>query len=374
MREMTRAIGQIAGDSLFIGRLPMGCRLCAKGSKMVLFVTGLCDSSCYYCPLSVEKAGKDVIFADEVPVTSDADIISEVDAIGAKGSGFSGGDPLCKLERTLHYLRLLKSAREADFHIHLYTSKCSADRESLKRLMDAGLDEIRFHPQTSDWAGVETAVRIGMNVGLEVPAIPGTAERLQALAVRAEETGVSFVNINELEASESNFQRMASLGMRLTSMDASSVAGSKETAVEVLEWGAKNLSKLSLHYCSARFKDAVQMRNRLERRLKRTRRAFEERDDADPLLILGIIRAPHGQRLDMRALESLQDTLESQFDVPSNLVNLDNARMRIEIAPWILGEIAGELRKLLDLNPEIEMGIAFEYPSWDRLQTLFNPL
>jgi pyruvate formate-lyase activating enzyme-like uncharacterized protein len=48
--------------------------------------------------------------------------------------------------------------------------------------------------------------------------------------------------------------------------------------------------------------------------------------------------------------------------------------MRIEIAPWILGEIAGELRKLLDLNPEIEMGIAFEYPSWDRLQTLFNPL
>jgi pyruvate formate-lyase activating enzyme-like uncharacterized protein len=157
-------------------------------------------------------------------------------------------------------------------------------------------------------------------------------------------------------------------------MDASSVAGSKETAVEVLEWGAKNLSKLSLHYCSARFKDAVQMRNRLERRLKRTRRAFEERDDADPLLILGIIRAPHGQRLDMRALESLQDTLESQFDVPSNLVNLDKARMRIEIAPWILGEIAGELRKILDPNPEIEMGIAFEYPSWDRLQTLFNPL
>jgi len=371
---MARAIRQIAGDSLLIGKLPMGCRLCAKGSKMVLFVTGLCDSSCYYCPLSVEKAGKDVIFADEVPVTTDADIISEADAIGASGSGFSGGDPLCKLERTLHYLRLLKSAREADFHIHLYTSKCSVDRESMKKLMDAGLDEIRFHPQTSDWTGVETAVGIGMYVGLEVPAIPGTAERLQALAMRAEEIGVSFVNINELEASESNFQRMASLGMRLTSMDASSVAGSKETAVEVLEWGAKNLSKLSLHYCSARFKDAVQMRNRLERRLKRTRRAFEERDDADPLLILGIIRAPHGQRLDMRALESLQDTLESQFDVPSNLVNLDNARMRIEIAPWILGEIAGELRKLLDLNPEIEMGIAFEYPSWDRLQTLFNPL
>lgn len=371
---MPRTIKQIAGDSLLIGRLPMGCRQCAKGTKMVLFVTGLCDSSCYYCPLSIEKAGKDVVFADEVPVLTDADILSESDAIGAKGSGFSGGDPLCKIERTLHYLELLKSAHPADFHIHIYTSKCDVDKLTLKKLIDAGLDELRFHPQTTDWAGVEAAVSLGMNVGLEVPALPGTAERLQALATKAEEIGVSFMNINELEASESNFRSMAALGMRLASLDASSVAGSRETAKEVMEWGAKNLATLSLHYCSARFKDAVQMRNRLERRLKRIRRPFEERDDTDPLLILGVIRAPHGQRLGVTALTSIGDVLKSRFDVPPRLVNLDTARMRIEIAPWVLAKIAAELRRNLDRGPEIEMGIAFEYPSWDRLQTLFNPL
>jgi len=371
---MARAIKQIAGDSLLVGKLPMGCRLCAKGSKMVLFVTGLCDSTCYYCPLSIEKAGKDVTFADEIPVLSDSDVVSELDAIGAKGSGFSGGDPLCRVERTLHYLKLLKSVPTPAFHIHLYTSKCNVDKATLKKLRNAGLDEIRFHPQTDDWTGVENAVATGINVGLEVPAIPGTADWLQALAMRAEEIGVSFMNINELEASESNFQRIAALGMRLGSMDASSVAGSRETAKEVMEWGTQNLSKLSLHYCSARFKDAIQMRNRLERRLKRTRRPFEERDDSDPLLILGVVRAPHGQRLDMPALSSIQDALRSYFDVPSRLMNVDTKRMRIEIAPWVLTEIAGELRRTVKQGFEIEVGIVHEYPTWDRLQTLFSPL
>jgi pyruvate formate-lyase activating enzyme-like uncharacterized protein len=326
---MTRAIRQIVGDSLLIGKLPTGCKLCATGSKMVLFVTGLCDSSCYYCPLSIEKAGKDITFADEMPVISDADVTSEADAITAKGSGFSGGDPLCRIERTLHYIGLLKSTYSSDFHIHLYTSKCDVEKGTLKKLNDVGLDEIRFHPQTSDWSGIETAASIGMNVGLEVPAIPGTANRLQALAIRAEEVGASFVNINELEASESNFHRLASLGMKLASLDASSVAGSRETAREVMDWGSKNLTDLSLHYCSARFKDAVQLRNRLERRLKRTHRPFEERDDTDPLLILGIIRAPHGQRLGSPALASIQDVLRTRFDVPSNLMNVDTTRMRI---------------------------------------------
>ncbi|TFH07450.1 MAG: 4Fe-4S cluster-binding domain-containing protein, partial [Candidatus Thorarchaeota archaeon] len=120
---MTRKIKKLQGGSLLVGNLPRGCKLCAKGSKMVLFVTGLCDSSCYYCPLSEEKAGIDVIFADEMPVTNEQNIIYETDAIRGEGAGISGGDPLCTLERTLDYIRLLKSKYGKEFHIHLYTSK-----------------------------------------------------------------------------------------------------------------------------------------------------------------------------------------------------------------------------------------------------------
>jgi len=58
------------------GKLPVGCRQCTDGSKMVLFVTGICSFHCFYCPVSDEKMYKDVVFADEKRVTRDEDVLS----------------------------------------------------------------------------------------------------------------------------------------------------------------------------------------------------------------------------------------------------------------------------------------------------------
>jgi pyruvate formate-lyase activating enzyme-like uncharacterized protein len=164
------------------------------------------------------------------------------------------------------------------------------------------------------------------------------------------------------------------MGMRLTSMDGASIEGSASTAREVLEWASDGLQNLSVHFCSARFKDSVQMRRRLERRLEQTIRPFEERDELDPLLVLGVIRAVHGSQLEHAQLELIHTVLQNQFDVPRNLMNIDKTRKRVEIAPWILDEISEQLKETLSDIEELEIGIAFEYPTWDRLQTLFNPL
>src|SRR5205807_270626 len=51
------------------GGLPVGCRQCTDGAKMVLFVTGICSFHCFYCPVSDEKMYKDVVFADENRLT-----------------------------------------------------------------------------------------------------------------------------------------------------------------------------------------------------------------------------------------------------------------------------------------------------------------
>jgi pyruvate formate-lyase activating enzyme-like uncharacterized protein len=369
-----RSIHKTKGNSLLVGQMPAGCKMCAVGSKMVLFVTGLCDSACFYCPLSQDKAGNDVVFADEMPVHNDNDVLEELEAIGAEGAGFSGGDPLCRIQRTLGYISLLKNSQGDDFHIHLYTSQSDADRQQIKDLHEAGLDEIRFHPMTDNWTAIETAVSLGMDVGIEVPAIPGEIESLKKTAKRAEAMGVSFLNINELESSETNFESLSSLGLRLRDMGSASIAGSAEVADEFIKWSVEELETISVHYCSAHFKDAIQMRNRLERRLERTAREFEERADDEPLLILGVIRAPFGKELDDEMLGQIRYVLESQFDVPSDQLNIDLPRKRIEIAGWILTEIAQDLRASLKNGDTLEIGIAHEYPSWDRLQTLFDPL
>lgn len=371
---MSRKVTNLQGGSILLGSLPKGCRLCTKGSKMVLFVTGLCDSSCYYCPLSEEKIGQDVVFADEMPVSTYQDILFEVDAIRGEGAGISGGDPLCSFERTLNYIRLLKSEYSSDFHVHLYTSKTTVTQEDLEQLKDAGLDEIRFHPQTKDWSGIERALAVGLIVGIEVPAIPWQFEKLQQTAIKAEEMGVSFLNLNELEASETNFEQLKAQGMRLTDLASASIAGSAEVAREVIDWAAKNLKSLSVHFCSARYKDAVQLRNRLERRLKQTIRDFEQRDEDDALLVLGVIRAIHGTSLTEMQLQKIYQILRDEFELPSDMVNIDTTRMRIELAPWILEDISIELKENLhDFGP-LEIGIAYEYPSWDRLQTMFEPV
>ncbi|MGY5855315.1 MAG: radical SAM protein [Candidatus Thorarchaeota archaeon] len=374
MTPMKRKTKEIQGDSLLVGELPLGCILCTKGSKMVLFVTGLCDSSCYYCPISQEKSGREVVFADEMPVADEADILFEVNAIKGEGAGISGGDPLCDLERTLRYIRLLKKEYGHNFHLHLYTSQNDVSEDVLRKLHEAGLDEIRFHPQTTDWSGIQRAIEMDMLVGLEVPAIPGKQEELKRLAIRAEEMGVSFLNINELEASETNFDRLVSMGMRLTNMESASIEGSASTAREFLEWSEGGLQNLSVHFCSARFKDSVQMRGRLERRLEETIRNFEERDEQDPLLIVGVIRAVHGRQLESEQLTFIHNTLHDEFDVPADLMNLDETRWRVEVAPWVIEEISEQLKEMLVDIEGLEIGIAFEYPTWDRLQTMFNPL
>ncbi len=341
---------------------------------MVLFVTGLCDSSCYYCPLSREKAGLDVVFADEMPVAKDEDVLAESEAIGAEGAGISGGDPLVVLDRTLHYIRLLKSRFGRMFHIHLYTSRADIDEQALLRLQHAGLDEIRFHPQCDDWSGIEYALTTGMSVGIEVPAIPSSEDELKSIAKRAESMGIDFLNINELEASETNFRALLAHGLRLADLSGSSILGSADTARSVIRWGSETLEHLTIHYCSSRFKDVIQMRNRLERRLRNTIRPFEEHDTDDPLLIVGVIRGRWGTKLNDDELSAIHIVLENAFGVDSRLLNIDTVRHRVEIAPWIMEDIASQLREILPSSNDLEIGIAYEYPSWDRLQVLFEPL
>jgi pyruvate formate-lyase activating enzyme-like uncharacterized protein len=374
MTPTKREIREIEGDSLLVGELPQGCNFCTKGSKMVLFVTGLCDSSCYYCPISQEKTGRDVVFADEMPVTDEADILFEAKSIMGEGAGISGGDPLCELDRTLKYIRLLKQEYGSNFHLHLYTSQTDVSENILRKLHDAGLDEIRFHPQTNDWSGIQRAIETNMVVGIEVPAIPGKQDDLKKIAKKAEAIGVTFLNINELESSETNFDRLVSMGMRLTNMESASIEGSASTARKVLEWSKDGLQHLSVHFCSARFKDSVQMRRRLERRLEQTIRNFEERDEQDPILIVGVVRAVHGSQLEHEQLALIHTTLQNQFDVPTDLMNIDETRRRVEVAPWVIEEISEQLKEILADIKDFEIGIAFEYPTWDRLQTMFNPL
>ena len=88
--------------------LPEGCRHCVNGSKMVLLITGRCGTDCFYCPISPEKRGKDVIFANERRIYDLKEMLEEAVSMDATGTGITGGDPLVAMERTVSAIKMLK--------------------------------------------------------------------------------------------------------------------------------------------------------------------------------------------------------------------------------------------------------------------------
>ncbi len=247
------------------------------GLKSVIFVTGSCPENCYYCPISLEKRGRDVTYANEVRVESVNDVIAEVSTSGSKGAGLTGGDPLLKLKYLKELIKVLKDFFGRDFHTHLYTSGILLTEDSLRELVRVGLDELRIHVTgPHSWRALEKAVKFKgrLDVGVENPALPGSSRELKELVRRVREVGGEFVNLNELEFSESNYESLILRGFRAS--EGVAAEGSEEVAIEVLKWVEEEGLDINVHYCPARFKDRYQFRLRLVRRALRTRRVFEE--------------------------------------------------------------------------------------------------
>src|SRR5438093_7254621 len=302
------------------GALPVGCRQCTDGSKMVLFVTGICSFHCFYCPVSDEKMYKDVVFADERRVTRDEDVLEEARAIQATGAGITGGDPLDAVERTCHYIRLLKHEFGPGFHTHLYTMSTDADK--IRRLADAGLDEIRFHVPPGLWSRAASSAfvgashlarSLGLTVGIEVPLIPEREADLVRLIEWAGAEGLAFVNLNEMEFSEANFPRMKVHGYAMKHELSYGVKGADPVALRIIErrW------KTTVHDCTSSDKDGWQLRPPIKRRAHNAQRPWHVVTEAGTLLTA----TGEGP-----VLEPLIRALSKLYQVPKTLMGLDRPR------------------------------------------------
>ncbi len=271
-----------------IGKFPKGCEMCVKGEKLVLYITGICPRHCWYCPLSEKRKDLDVIYANEVKVKSVQEVIEEAKMCSSKGAGITGGDPLAKIDRTSEYIIALKKEFGKKFHIHLYTTFVLCTEENMKKLYNAGLDEIRFHPdfnKKEHWNRIEYVLKYDWEVGLEIPAI--VEEKKGILEMIDYFNGkVKFLNINELEVAELNMQEMENRSL-ITKTDIShGVKGSEKFALDLMKYCLDK--NLNVHYCTSKLKDKVQMQNRFKLRAKKVKTKFDILTD-EGLLLRGII-------------------------------------------------------------------------------------
>ncbi|MGV8175740.1 MAG: radical SAM protein [Methanothrix sp.] len=306
--------------------LPPGCQICRQGAGLVLFVTGRCERSCFYCPISEERRGRDAAYADEMAALEISDIIEEARAIDALGTGITGGEPLLRLDYVIECISALKTALGKEHHIHLYTGIIPG-RETLERLVQAGLDEIRFHPPMEEWdkpealaGALRAAKSMGLIAGVEIPAIKEAPSIVEAV-----KDADAFLNLNELEFSETNYAALAARGFVPEEIGCGAI-GSKDVARRHFL-----RDDIKVHFCPSRFKDAVQLKERLLRRAKRTARPFDYVSN-EGTIIHGTIEGDF-----LRALEILRD-----LEVPEDMYC--HRQDGIDIAAPILEDLVDELK------------------------------
>ena len=293
---------------------------------MVLFITGICERSCWYCPLSRERKGKDCIYANEHEITSPDEALTIAHKMSALGTGITGGEPFLVMDRLVTFTQVLKETYGQAHHIHLY-SGIAPTKEQLEQIVGL-VDEIRLHPPVELWAdmkntpyavSVQLARSLGFHIGFEIPSIPGL-EQLEPFL-----TDLDFLNINELEWGDTNADAMREAGYEFRTPTSNAVSVDLCAAQEFLK-------ESKVHWCSSNYKDSIQLRRRLIRIATNTARAFDEITE-DGTILYGVLEG----KPDLLAFELPEDMYTQYHD-------------RCELAWWILEVIAADVSSY---NPHI---------------------
>lgn len=204
-----------SGACVHLGKISPGCSTCFTPDRFSqnFNVGPTCNLNCPYC---FGKAGGTPFSRDNLlkkkahllRAALDADLSQITPVISFTG----GGDPLVHLdmiETLLKFYRGIESLLAKKPWYYLYTNGLLATRDTLLKLKDWGLDEIRFHLGASNfsptaYAHLAEAVAHIPVVTVETPAWPLHRERLFAMLPILADLGIKHLNLGEVQVVAEN--------------------------------------------------------------------------------------------------------------------------------------------------------------------------
>ena len=185
---------------------------------------------------------------------------------------------------------------------------------------------------------------------------------------------VDFLNLNELEISDTNVNKLVEKGFKPKDKVSYGVKGSEKLAKEMLNYLKK--SKLNIHYCTTTTKDKAQLARRIKRRALNValKTDFITKEGT---LVRGAIYLPElkpdfGYGLQVESintkkfevkLKKAKAELQKQLQIPASILHIDLLRPRILTSLAVVDELKNEIKQL-NLVP----AIIEEYPTWDALE------
>jgi pyruvate formate-lyase activating enzyme-like uncharacterized protein len=238
--------------------LSPGCRLCGEGSWSCLFINGLCNGRCFYCPTPQASIDQPTTNGLRFPQT--ADYVDYVEKFDFRGVSISGGEPLLTLEKTLKFIAAVKKRRGDAVHLWLYTNGTLVTRDILLQLRDAGLDEIRFDIGATRYHLKKAALAVGVidHVTVEIPAVPEDLPLLKVKAAEMAERGINYLNLHQLRLTPHNHAALAGRGYTFVHGEKVTVLDSELAALELLRHTVDNNIELPVNYCSFVYKNRFQ--------------------------------------------------------------------------------------------------------------------
>ncbi len=275
------------GSKPFTNSLSPGCEICQNGDWGCNLINRICTRNCFFCKryhsvrteLNSETEG--YIFA-----TPSAHV-EFIKTFRIKGVGFSGGEPLLVKERLLSHIKAIRAEFGQSIYIWIYTNGDLADRETLMKLRDVGLNEIRFNlsAREYDLTPVITAKNYIPTVTVEIPAIPEDIELVKSLLVEMQSVGVDFLNLHQLSVESQNCSELLKRHYHIDCSTGMGIYESEICALLLLLYACEQQLPLAINYCSCIYKA------RFQKRGKRIRRARTVLEGSQELTNAGFIRS-----------------------------------------------------------------------------------
>lgn len=246
------------GTKPHIGPLSPGCRICGEGDWSCLFINGKCNCRCFYCPSSQAEIG--VPTTNRMPFNRPADYATYVDHFGFRGISISGGEPLTTPALTLRFLRTVDQSKKRPLHLWMYTNGTLLTADLVKKLKDAGLDEIRFDLSAAgyDLKKVRLAVGHIPIVTVEIPAIPEDFQRLSELLPLMKAIGVDHLNVHQLRMNPFNRDQLDKRKYTYLHGEKVTVLESELTALALMQHVVDRNIGLPVNYCASVFQHRFQ--------------------------------------------------------------------------------------------------------------------
>ena len=316
------------GTKTDVERLSPGCRHCGSGTWSCLFINGMCNAGCFYCPAPQDR--EDVPTTQTVDFPDVEDYISYLKKFDYKGVSISGGEPFLTFDKTLTFITRIRQELGKEAYLWLYTNGILATKDKLQALKQAGLNEIRFDIGATGYRidKVEMAIPIMDVVTVEIPAVPEEFETLKELVARLQQAGLSYLNLHQIRCTPHNYRKLMKRGYTFLHGPQITVLESEMTALRLIRYAREQGLSLPINYCSSIYKYRYQRRAARQRYAPVIANPWEEVTESGMIRTLAI----KGPR---EMLESVHQALEKGGVEPSEYHYPDHAdKLYFQKAHW----------------------------------------